>query len=123
MPPAPVASGCSAQPRATSRHLEVGASRPASDQLCRVTQLLRAPLPASAVAVGCVSLGAGLLSQVEAKRAEPLPQKTTKRINYEHDRKSHPNRTQPGASTAGEPTRQTFKVSSPATGAENRIFA
>src|ERR1035441_8192881 len=75
MPPAPVASGCSAQPRATSRHLEVGASRPASDQLCRVTQLLRAPLPASAVAVGCVSLGAGLLSQVEAKRAEPLPQK------------------------------------------------
>src|ERR1019366_9379320 len=119
MPPAPVASGCFAQPRATSRHLEKGASRPASDQLCRVTQLLRAPLPASAVAVGCVSLRADLLSPVEAKRAEPLPQKKTKRKKYEHDRKSHPNRTQPGTSAACEPTCQTHKVSSPTAGVEN----
>ena len=65
--------------------------------------------------------GSALPGRGEESRT--APSKKTKRIKYEHDRKSHPNRTQPGASTAGEPTRQTFKVSSPATGVENRIFA
>src|ERR1022692_3093903 len=78
---------CVAQPRATGRTGHEGASRPKNNWLAVSLRLLRAPVPGSAHALGCVSLGAGLLSQVEAKRAEPLPQKKTKRKKYEHDRK------------------------------------